>query len=151
MLTDLGSAYFVRAESADRPIDYGNAVESLGKALAKSPDDPIALFNRAMACEHMFLYSQAVDDWEHYLRVDSQGEWSADARRRLSALKGKLQEHEKSQDERLLSPAEIAEAGADNVAVQEKIEGRIEEYLNVAVTDWLPEAYRNNRPSTASW
>ncbi len=66
LLTDLGSAYFVRAESANRPIDYGNAIESFGKALAKSPDDPIALFNRALACERMFLYTQAVDDWEHY-------------------------------------------------------------------------------------
>ena len=76
LLTDLGSAYFVRAESADRPIDYGNAIESFGKALAKSPDDPIALFNRALACERCFSYTQAIDDWEHYLRIDPQGEWS---------------------------------------------------------------------------
>ena len=93
LLTDLGSAYFVRAESANQPIDYGNAVESLGKALAKSPDDPVALFNHALACDRLFLYSQEMDDWEHYLRVDRQGEWSDDARRRLTALKEKLQQH----------------------------------------------------------
>lgn len=138
LLTDLGSAYFVRAESADRPIDYGNAIESLGRALTKSPDNPIALFNRALACERMFLYTQAVDDWEHYLRVDPQGEWSDDARRRLNALKVKLLEHEKSQKESLLSPVEIAEAGAGDATVQEKIDGRIEEYLNVAMTEWVP-------------
>jgi tetratricopeptide (TPR) repeat protein len=108
LLTDLGSAYIVRAESANRAIDYGNAIESLGKALAKSPDDPVALFNRALACEQIFLYTQAVDDWEHYLRVDPQGEWADDVRKRLGALKEKLQQHEKSQSAPLLNPAEIA-------------------------------------------
>ncbi|HXC43368.1 MAG TPA: CHAT domain-containing protein [Candidatus Dormibacteraeota bacterium] len=141
LLTDLGSAYFVRAESADRPIDYGNAIESFGKALAKSPDDPIALFNRALACERMFLYTQAVDDWQHYLRIDPQGDWSNDARRRLAALKEKLQQHEKSQSEPLLSPAQIAKAGTNDSAVREKMDERIEDYLRVAITDWLPRAF----------
>jgi len=141
LLTDLGSAYFVRAESASRAIDYGNAIESLGRALAKSPDDPVALFNRALACERMFLYTQAVDDWEHYLRVDPRGEWSDDARRRLTALKVTLQQHEKSEAEPLLSPAEIATAGANDATTREKIDGRIEQYLRLAITDWLPRAF----------
>jgi CHAT domain-containing protein/tetratricopeptide (TPR) repeat protein len=141
LLTDLGSAYFVRAESANQPIDYGNAVESLGKALAKSPDDPVALFNHALACDRLFLYSQEMDDWEHYLRVDRQGEWSDDARRRLTALKEKLQQHEKSQAEPLLSPAEITAANANDALTREKIDGRIEQYLRVAITDWLPQAF----------
>lgn len=140
LLTDLGSAYFVRAESANRPIDYGNAIESFGKALAKSSDDPIALFNRALACERMYFYTQAVDDWQHYLRIDPQGEWADDARRRLNLLKEKLQQHQKSQNEPLLTPEQIAKAGAD-VSLQEKINQRIEEYLNVALVDWIPRAY----------
>jgi CHAT domain-containing protein/tetratricopeptide (TPR) repeat protein len=141
LLTDLGSAYFLRAESANRPIDYGNAIESLGKALAKSPEDPIALFNRALACERMFLYAQAVDDWEHYLRVDPQGEWAEDARKRLAELKQKQEQHQKSLAEPLLRPAEIAKARANDAAVNAKINERIEEYLHLAVTDWLPNAY----------
>src|SRR5580658_4380320 len=103
LLTDLGSAYFVRAESANRPIDYGRAIDSFGKALAKLPDDRVALFNQALACERMFLYTQAVDDWEHYLRVDPEGEWSDDARRRLTALREKIRQHQESQSEPLLS------------------------------------------------
>jgi CHAT domain-containing protein/tetratricopeptide (TPR) repeat protein len=141
LLTDLGSAYFVRAEAADRPIDYGNAIESLGKALAKSPDDPVALFNRALACERMFLYTQAVDDWEHYLRIDPRGEWAEDARKHLAAVKQKVEQHEKSQNEPLLTPSEIARAGPDDASVREKIDERIEEYLHVAVAEWLPRAY----------
>ena len=141
LLTDLGSAYFVRAESANRPVDYGRAIDSFGKALAKSPDDPVSLFNQALACERMFLYTQAVDDWEHYLRVDPQGEWSDDARRRLTALKAKIQQHQESQSEPLLSPAEIAKAGTNNASVAEKIDERIEDYLLVGTTDWLPHAF----------
>jgi CHAT domain-containing protein len=149
LLTDLGSAYFVRAESANRPIDYGNAIESFGKALAKSPADPIALFNRALACEHMFLYTQAVDDWEHYLRVDPQGEWSDDARTRLAALQEKIKQHENSQNEPLLTPEEISKAGADDAGMRENIEKRVEEYLHVAITDWLPLAFPS-RPGQSS-
>jgi CHAT domain-containing protein/tetratricopeptide (TPR) repeat protein len=141
LLTDLGSAYFMRAESANRPIDYGKAVDSFGKALAKSPDDPVALFNQALACERMFLYTQAVDDWEHYLRVDPEGEWSDDARRRLTALRDKIQQHQESQSEPLLSPAEIAKAGTNNAPLAEKIDERIEDYLRVGITDWLPHAF----------
>ncbi len=141
LLTDLGSAYFVRAESADRPIDYGNAIESFGKALAKSPDDPIALFNRALACEQMFLYTQAVDDWEHYLRVDPNSDWSDEARKRLATLQQKLKQHEQSRAEPLFSPSEIAEAGAGNTPLRHKINGRIEDYLHLAITEWLPKAY----------
>jgi CHAT domain-containing protein len=141
LLTDLGSAYFVRAESSSRPIDYGNAIDLFGKALAKSPDDPIALFNRALACDRMFLYSQAVDDWEHYLRVDPHGEWSDDARQKLNVLKQNLQLHEKSQTEPLLSPEAIANAGADDAKMREKIDRRIEDYLHVSITDWLPQAF----------
>jgi CHAT domain-containing protein/tetratricopeptide (TPR) repeat protein len=141
LLTDLGSAYYVRAESGDRPIDYGNAVQSFGKALAKSPNDTIALFNRALACERLFLYTQAVDDWQHYLRVDPQGDWSSDARARLAALLKKIEQHKKSENEPLLTPEEIATAGADDAGVREEIDRRVEDYLNIAVTDWLPDAY----------
>jgi CHAT domain-containing protein/tetratricopeptide (TPR) repeat protein len=140
LLTDLGSAYFVRAEAADRPIDYGNAIESLSKALAKSPDDPVALFNRALASERMFIYTQAVDDWEHYLRVDTSGEWAEDARKRLADVKQKVEQHEKGQAEPLLSPAEIAR-GARDPGLRAKLDERIEEYLHVAVVEWLPKGY----------
>ena len=141
LLTDLGSAYFVRAESADRPIAYGNAIESLGKALAKSPDEPVALFNRALACERMFLYTQALDDWEHYLRIDPQGEWAEEARRHLQSVKDKVNQHNRSMAEPLLTPAQIAKASADGESLRENINAQLEDYINLAVTDWLPKAY----------
>jgi CHAT domain-containing protein len=138
VLIDLGSAYFERASAADRPIDYGNAIEVLGKALARAPDDPVALFNRALICERAHLYTQALDDWEHYLRVDPSGEWADEARHRLSSLKGQLERHKQSRRDSLLLPSEIARADGKNVALQRKIDDRLEDYLNLAVTEWLP-------------
>jgi len=139
VLIDLGTAYYVRAEAANRPIDYGNAIESLGKALTKMPDDPVALFNQALACEHMFLYTQAIDDWEHYLRVDPQGEWSDEVRKRLEAIKQKLQQHEKSQREPLLTPGEfVALANSPNEKGAVAIDQQIERYLDQAFHSWLP-------------
>jgi len=147
LLTDLGSAYFLRAESADRPLDYGNAIEAFGKALDKSPDDPLALFNHALACERMYLYTQAVDDWEHYLRVDPQGEWSDEARQRLLAVQEKIKQHEKSQAEPLLSPKEFVAAVASPDG-SSHIEPRIERYLDQGVQSWLPETIvRGGSPS----
>jgi CHAT domain-containing protein len=104
LLTDLGSAYYMRGQSADRVLDYGNAIEALGEALARNPNDPIALFNRALACEQLFLYSQAVADWEHYLREDPQGAWAQEARDRLDALKQKIEKRQQSHSGSLLPP-----------------------------------------------
>jgi CHAT domain-containing protein/tetratricopeptide (TPR) repeat protein len=142
LLTDLASAYFERAEFADRAIDYGNAIESLGKVLANSPDDPVALFNRALVSERMFLYTQAVDDLEHYLRIDRKGAWADDARKRLAALQEKLKLHDKSQAEPLLEPTRFLEVlrGSDEFA-KAAIDQRVEDYLNLALIKWLPSAF----------
>ena len=104
LLTDLGSAYYMRGQSADRALDYGNAIEALGEALAKNPNDPIALFNRALACEQLFLYTQAVNDWEHYLRQDPHGEWAQEAREHLDALNQKIEKRQHQQPQSLLTP-----------------------------------------------
>ena len=149
LMADLGAAYFARAKSTNRPIDYGTAIEFLGKALTKNPNDPIALFNRALASEQLFLYSQAVDDWEHYLRLDPRGQWSDEARQRLAAVQEKLQQHDRSTMEPLLTPKEIA-AEFKGVALKNEIDDRIEEYLHVAVTDWLPQAFVVNSSSTSN-
>ena len=150
LMADLGAAYFARGKSANRAIDYGTAVEFLGKALTKNPNDPIALFNRALASEQIFLYSQAVDDWEHYLKLDPRGEWADEARRRLAGVQERLQQHERGMLEPLLEPKEIVGSEFDNVVLKNKIDDRIEEYLHVAVTDWLPQAFALDSSSTSN-
>jgi CHAT domain-containing protein/tetratricopeptide (TPR) repeat protein len=142
LLTDLGAAYFLRAEATDRATDYGNAIESLGRGLVKSPDDPVALFNRALASERMFLYTQAVNDWEHYLRVDPNGGWADDARNNLQRVRQKISEKEKRTAIPLLSPRAFSAAidanHEDGVGL---LDQRTEQYLEAAIQSWLPQVY----------
>jgi CHAT domain-containing protein/cytochrome c-type biogenesis protein CcmH/NrfG len=138
LLTDLGSAYYQRARSADRPIDFGNAIESFGKALARDPNNHIALFNRALACEQIFLYTQAIDDWQHYLHLDPDGDWSAEARKHLQAIQEKLDQHSRNLVEPLLTPEQIAHASSSNL---EKLDDRAEDYLDRGIEEWLPAIF----------
>jgi len=139
ILTDLASAYFQRGQAADRPEDYAAAYEHLSQALAVAPDDPVALFNRAIVSERQFLYHQALDDWEHYLRIDPRSEWADEARKRVDAVREKLKDHE-SQAAPLLSPSQVAGL-ASSPGSDSSLDQRIEEYLHVAAGSWLPQAY----------
>ena len=140
ILTDLASAYFQRGQAADRPEDYAAAFERLSQALAVAPDDPVALFNRAIVSERQFLYHQALDDWEHYLRIDPRSEWADEARKRADAVREKLKKHDESHAMPLLSPVQVAALGSSE-NLRSDVESRIEEYLHVAVRSWLPLAY----------
>lgn len=84
VLTDLASAYFGRADARQSQDGYREAAQTLTLALKSKPDDPIALFNRAIVYERMQLHDQAIDDWRHYLRIDANSEWSSEARQRLA-------------------------------------------------------------------
>jgi CHAT domain-containing protein len=141
LLVDLASAYFEQAERGHRAIDYGNAIDYLGQALSYASDDPVALYNRAVVCERMFLYAQAVEDWKHYLKVDPQGAWSEDAARRLKNLQAKLDEHQQEMMRPLLKPEDLSGARLDRAGSLQEIDQRIEEYVKRAVTRWLPAAY----------
>jgi CHAT domain-containing protein/tetratricopeptide (TPR) repeat protein len=134
-LTDMASAYFER----NRAGDSGMAVELLGRALAKQPDDPIIIFNRAVACERAELYVQAVDDWEHYLKIDPQGPWADEARENLQRLKEKPQ---KTKEHSLLLPEEFnLEIEQDYPASSVRNVDPPESYLTVAIAEWLPLAF----------
>ena len=136
LMVDLASAYFQRAQTEDNPQDFGTAFEYLSKVLAKQPDDPVALFNRAIVSEHQFLYHQALDDWDHYLRVDARSQWADEARSHADVVRTKLEKHE-SANRPLLSPAEIAASATPPADLDQ----RVEQYLDAALQSWLPAAY----------
>jgi tetratricopeptide (TPR) repeat protein len=83
IMVDLAMAHFQRAERSQNVIDYAEAIELLGKALAINPDDPNTLFNRALLYQRMSppLYESALNDWNHFLAVERHGPWSDEARR----------------------------------------------------------------------
>jgi tetratricopeptide (TPR) repeat protein len=84
LLTDLASGYFERAEANRSEADYRTAADLLSRALKAAPDDPIALFNRAIVYERMHLNDQSIADWQRYLRVDTGSSWTPEARKRLA-------------------------------------------------------------------
>lgn len=68
---------------------YGEVINLLGKVLQGSPDDPIALHNRALACEKIHAYECAIADYEHLLTTDSGSRWSGEVRDHLNRIKEK--------------------------------------------------------------
>jgi CHAT domain-containing protein/tetratricopeptide (TPR) repeat protein len=131
---ELATAHFQRAQSEDRQEDYAAAFEYLSDVLAQQPENAPALFNRAIVAEHEFLYRQALDDWERYLKLDSTSQWAEEARNRAEAVRVKLKEHE-SGAKPLLTPEQVASSANGDV------ERRVEQYLDAAVRSWLPQAY----------
>jgi CHAT domain-containing protein/tetratricopeptide (TPR) repeat protein len=153
ILIDLATAYFQRAQQEDRKEDLGPAFEFLSQALKLHPDDAVALFNRAIVAEHLFLYQQALDDWEHYLRVDPGSQWAEEAHKRADAVREVLREHGDKATP-LLSPAQVAAmANSGSLSSDQRfdagrrseVDQRIEEYLHEAVRSWLPQAFPATR------
>ena len=143
LMTDLATAYFQRAQQEDHKDDLGAAYEYLSQALRLRPDDPVALFNRALVAERQFLYQQALDDWEHYLRVDPGSPWAEEGRNHANAVREILKKHE-SDAKPLLSPAQVADA-ASSAGLRAEVDQRVEEYLQEAVRSWLPQAFPEAR------
>jgi len=116
----------------------GAAYERLSEALGLQPENPVALFNRAIVAEHLFLYQQALDDW------------TTTAGRPLVAMTPEARDHamrcgkswmkHKSEAMPLLTPAELV-ALASGASPPSEVDQRVEDYLGRAVRLWLPEAF----------
>ena len=142
LLCDLATAYVQRGDTENRPIDYGQAIEYLGQVLQKEPNNNVALFNRAIVEERLQLIEQAIKDWEEYLRIDPQSEWANEARKRLQALQGKAKISSATPHAET-DPAladRILESHQPNLApdAQSWPATLDEEYLDIAVTKWMP-------------
>jgi CHAT domain-containing protein len=136
--TDLATAYFAQAEATGQTIDYGRAVDNLGSVLAKSPDDSLALFNRAIAEERLFLYDEATADWEHFLRVEPDPAWRDEGHQRLHELQERMHEREQSRVVPLHDPsAAIAALGAIGSSGKSRPLTFDEQYLDVATKEWF--------------
>jgi tetratricopeptide (TPR) repeat protein len=82
-------ALYEEAEISQKNQDYDLAVELLSKALQKSPDDPVLLFNRAVGCEKILAYECATGDWVRFLQVEKDPKWLSEGRSHLDKLKEK--------------------------------------------------------------
>jgi CHAT domain-containing protein len=139
LLIDLATSYFQRAQQEARTEDFNFSYEYLSEALKLNPNDRVALFNRAIVAEHQFFHEQAIEDWEHYLRVDPGSQWAEEARARVNRVKEKLKEH-RSQAAPLLNPGQMAALMTDP-RLRSDVDVRIDEYLHEAVRSWLSQAF----------
>jgi CHAT domain-containing protein/cytochrome c-type biogenesis protein CcmH/NrfG len=140
VMTDLATAYFMRGETTGRAIDYGRAIDLLSQVLAVSPNDRVALFNRAIANERMVLYDDAAEDWEKFLQVENDPGWLAEGKQRFANLKQKIEQRKGLNGVLLRAPAEalpVLLARAKRTDGRDEMRVLDEDYLEFALTDWL--------------
>lgn len=82
-------ALYEKAEVERDPQAYGEIVNLMGRTLQATPDDSVALFNQAVACEKLYIYECSKQDYERLLSVDKDSGWSAEARARLNRIEEK--------------------------------------------------------------
>jgi len=82
-------ALYERAEIEHEPLTYGEVVDLLGKILQKNPDDPIALFNQAIACEKIHAYECAATNWRRLVQIEKDPGWPAEAQEHLNRIQEK--------------------------------------------------------------
>jgi CHAT domain-containing protein len=142
LLIDKATALFQRGEKRGTAgsIDYGEAAENLSRVLKEKPNDEVALFNRAILYDKLHLPNEAIADLENYLRIESSGPWADDARVRLDQLRKLVQSHVQSWSEPLANPLLLVHLSGDPAALAHANE-RIEEYQDLAISEWLPIAF----------
>ncbi len=144
--TDLATAYFQRAERSERAIDYGTTIDLLSRVLAVTPDDPVALFNRSLSFERIFLYRQAAMDLQHLLQTNPRDAWSQEAAERLQRIQQKLSAHEEFRDELMRDPAAFIKQATPESGVFRALSEHADGYLDIATSEWLIEAVDPSLP-----
>lgn len=149
LLNDLACAYFQKAEheGTASAVEYGKAYESLSKSLQMSPDDPVSLFNRAVVSQRLELYSQAKEDLQRYLVLDSDpnSEWHVEASVKLKDVEDILKKQKSQSGNTLKSPKEIAaDLSSGDAERISAVDSRADEYQRIVVETWLPQ-FANDR------
>jgi len=142
LLCDLATAYVQRGDSENRPVDYGQAIEYLGQVLLREPENRLALFNRAVVEERLQLVEQATKDWETYLQIDPHSEWATEARQRLQALQEKIKSSLRAphaESDPILAARALETHQTDLSPNPQTWSASLDEdYLDIAVTRWMP-------------
>jgi CHAT domain-containing protein len=141
-LVDRATAYFERAEKLglQGAIDYGEAAEDLSKAIKKNPKDTVALFNRAVVFQKLYLPNEAIADLEQYLQIDLQSAWAAEAKKKLQSLRKLVKDHMDASAQPPIDAISFARLASEPDHVYQ-LDQRIEDYQDHAIREWLPLAY----------
>ena len=116
LLVDDASAYFQRGAATGSENDRSTALEYLRHADELSPDDPVVLFNEAVAMQDRGQVMNAVETWNRYLRFERDPHWLDEGRRRLQALEQQLNQlktHQSRMEQHLGTPDAVRALAAD--------------------------------------
>src|SRR5262245_3502872 len=136
---DLGAAYALRAVTHKRAVDFSAAIEHLTHALRARPDFLEAVFNRAIVYEQMYMYEDAIREWDRYLSLDTRGGWADEARSRMTELNRKKNVREKALPHISSDPGRFLETLSSGEEVEP------EYYLEIAIIHWLPLRWEDAR------
>jgi tetratricopeptide (TPR) repeat protein len=75
--------------SPNNEAEYSKAAEDLSRALDQAPNDPIALFNRALVFSKLKLINRAAEDLQAFLRIEKEPGWTAEAQGLLDEIQEK--------------------------------------------------------------
>jgi CHAT domain-containing protein/tetratricopeptide (TPR) repeat protein len=103
VLSDLSAAHLSRATTDARPDDLPRAIALAERSLALKPRLREALFNRALALEHLPLPTEAIKAWNDYLTIEKGTSWAHEALRRRNELRGRLPSQAPGRDRVALS------------------------------------------------
>ncbi|MEA2238298.1 MAG: hypothetical protein QOC81_3022 [Thermoanaerobaculia bacterium] len=84
--SDLAAVLHEIAMRDQAPELLADALAASDRALARNPELPEALFNRAIVLERLGLRDDAREAWERYISSDSSSDWAAEARTHVIAL-----------------------------------------------------------------
>jgi tetratricopeptide (TPR) repeat protein len=141
LLADLGMAYALRAETlADRDVDYGYAMDYLLLSLRAKPKGRETAFNLALVYEKMNMVEKAIDEWREYLTLDPSSPWHDEAEKNRSRLEKKKKVRQAALDR-------ISDKNPDRLlrSIEQGDAVEPEEYLDLAVTEWLPLRWEDTR------
>jgi CHAT domain-containing protein len=150
LLVDLASAYFERGEATQQSANYGVAMDFLGQALQQTPNDTVALFNRAIVASRLRLYNQAIADLQKFLFVEPTGGWATEARDLLAQL---LRDRDRGGSQGFIprAPSEFMRLFESDAAAARASAGlRPDELLETAIVEWIPMAVGGSSESAAA-
>jgi tetratricopeptide (TPR) repeat protein len=125
-LNDLSVAYALRFSGSSNPEDLAAALRYNELVLQKTPNDSVALFNRALLEARVPDIGNATSAMSRFLALYPDSPWAAEARRKLADWERMLREHSAAPDE---TPQGYLRALGDSEA-----------YVESAVRDWLPKS-----------
>jgi CHAT domain-containing protein/cytochrome c-type biogenesis protein CcmH/NrfG len=141
---DLASALFQRSSKPGFEEDLPRCVNLIRDVVTRSPLNATAWFNLAIVSERMHLFAEARLAWIEYLKIDPHSAWSQEARARKEKLEKEIEEYRKKSEQPLDSPDILVKNFyRAPVAQSELLDQKIESYMAITLTDWLPDVVAN--------